>query len=460
MPKKYHIHVQSAPNRYPTIGKSGIVDWGEGCLKCAECVKHKCIYGVYRKRKFSTDILGDTIDELCKNCFRCVQGCPKRLIHKTLNPEYESLGDHVYTPDIISITWNQAESGKIPVSGAGYGGAFSGPGFDSMWTDMSEIVRPTRDGIHGREYISTVVDLGRRPGRLEFAGDGKLLTQPLSSLRIPIPIVIDLFPFGDLSLEVWTAAATAAQTLETLMVAPEEVARDLQGFGDVLVPFIESDRPDTEWAKGFRMVEIPDGPRAVESLNALKKANSNLLVAVRMPALSEPGRIERIVELHRAGIDTIHYVADQWGNEPGVENGLHLKDVIKEVHAGLLDKGVRDEITFVAGGGIAMAEHVIKAILCGANLISVEVPLLVALECRVCRNCREGGSCPVHLSGIESGWGSQRMVNLIGAWHNQLLEMMGAMGIREARRLRGEQGRLMFKEDMETDTFAQLFAQR
>ena len=37
-----------------------------------------------------------------------------------------------------------------------------GAGFDSMWTDMSEIVRPTRDGIHGREYINTSVDLGRK----------------------------------------------------------------------------------------------------------------------------------------------------------------------------------------------------------------------------------------------------------------------------------------------------------
>ena len=26
----------------------------------------------------------------------------------------------------------------------------------------------------------------------------------------------------------------------------------------------------------------------------------------------------------------------------------------------------------------------------------------------------------------------------MGAWHSQILEMMGAMGIREARRLRGE----------------------
>jgi len=64
---------------------------------------------------------------------------------------------------MILTTWDQAENGRIPVSGAGYRGRFCGPGFDSMWTDMSEIVRPTRDGIHGREYISTSVDIGQAP---------------------------------------------------------------------------------------------------------------------------------------------------------------------------------------------------------------------------------------------------------------------------------------------------------
>ena len=33
---------------------------------------------------------------------------------------------------------------------------------------MSEIVRPTRDGIHGREYISTSVDVGRKLTHLAF----------------------------------------------------------------------------------------------------------------------------------------------------------------------------------------------------------------------------------------------------------------------------------------------------
>ena len=68
------------------------------------------------------------------------------------------MGNGYYTPDIILTTWNQAETAAIPVSGAGYRGKFTGSGFNAMWTDMSEIVRPTRDGIHGREYISTAVD--------------------------------------------------------------------------------------------------------------------------------------------------------------------------------------------------------------------------------------------------------------------------------------------------------------
>ncbi|MFH1117087.1 MAG: glutamate synthase-related protein [Pseudomonadota bacterium] len=460
MPKKYHIDVHPTPNRFPSIGRSGIVDWGEGCLKCAECVKNKCIYNVYRDRTFSTDIMGDTIDELCMNCFRCVQGCPKRLIHKTLNPEWEALGDDVYTPDTVSINWEQAKSGKIPVSGAGYGGPFSGPGFDSMWTDMSEIVRPTRDGIHGREYISTVVDLGRRPARLEFDEDGRLLTKTMPSIRLPIPIVFDLFPFGDLSSNVWKAAASAAAKLHTLAVVPLSEAHAMENMAPHMVPFLGTEHVDPGRLLNFPMVEISDSGDAPERMDDLKSARPDMLVAVRMPAYSRPEQLRRVLELNRAGADVIHYVSDERGYEPGVANGLHIKDVIRELHSKLMNEGIRDEVTFISSGGIAMAEHVIKSILCGANLVAVDVPLLIALECRVCRNCRDGGECPVDLAHSDSRWGAQRIVNLIGAWHNQLLEMMGAMGIREARRLRGEQGRVMFMEDLESDTFAHIFADR
>jgi tRNA G26 N,N-dimethylase Trm1 len=48
------------------------------------------------------------------------------------------------------------------------------------------------------------------------------------------------------------------------------------------------------------------------------------------------------------------------------------------------------------------------------------------------------------------------MVNLMGAWHSQLIEVLGAMGIREVRRLRGEAGRAIFMEDMEKEAFGGL----
>ena len=52
---------------------------------------------------------------------------------------------------------------------------------------------------------------------------------------------------------------------------------------------------------------------------------------------------------------------------------------------------------------------------------------------------------------------TQRMINLMSAWHSQILEMMGAMGIREARRLRGESGRAIFFEEIDKATFGKLF---
>ena len=146
------------------MGKLGIVDWREDCSSCHNCVKRGCVYGFYRDE---ADTLRDELGYLdyiyqCKGCLNCVQNCTKNILTRVVNPEYRRLGDDYYTPEIILSTWFQAETGRIPVSGAGYGGPFSGPGFDSMWTDMSEIVRPTRDGIHGREYISTSVDVGRK----------------------------------------------------------------------------------------------------------------------------------------------------------------------------------------------------------------------------------------------------------------------------------------------------------
>jgi glutamate synthase domain-containing protein 2 len=121
---------------------------------------------------------------------------------------------------------------------------------------------------------------------------------------------------------------------------------------------------------------------------------------------------------------------------------------------------IRPKVNLIFSGGIALAEHMAKAVICGADAVAVDIPLLIALECRVCGRCQRGESCPVAIGDIEIDWGVQRILNLIGAWHSQLIEVMGACGIREARRMRGEIGRAMFMADLERDSFAPIFGTR
>ena len=73
-----------------------------------------------------------------------------------------------------------------------------------------------------------------------------------------------------------------------------------------------------------------------------------------------------------------------------MENPRFIKDMVRQVHNALVESGIRDEITLMAGGGIALAEHMAKQIICGADLVTINLPLLIALECRLCANCMHG----------------------------------------------------------------------
>jgi Pyruvate/2-oxoacid:ferredoxin oxidoreductase delta subunit len=492
VPAKYTIHTKPAAPRLPPIGKLGIVDWREDCSSCHNCVKRACVYGLYRQE---ADTLRDEVGYLdylyqCKGCLSCVQNCTKNILTRVVNPEYLRLGDAYYSPDIVLATWFQAETGRIPVSGAGYGGPFSGPGFDSMWTDMSEIVRPTRDGIHGREYINTSVDIGRKLPRLAFA-EGQLTTVPPPLLETPLPVIFDILPEHWQRGQVLAAVTRAAAELGTLAVlgerdicqkdkAPDHAAHGARHPGDStrhIVPLLDA---GTNGADGRHasapLVMIEDAPDVMRRVAALKAARPERIVAIRLPA--SPAVAARVLELTRGGAEVIHLVFDSHGREmvsgtlrvplaggtrsvPDTNGeARHARDVLRDVHRTLVREGIRDEVTLVASGGVALAEHVAKAIICGADLVAVDVPLVLALECRLCGECLCGAPCPIALEEIDADYGAARIHNLIGAWHQQLIEVLGAMGIREVRRLRGETGRSMFFEDLERETFGRLFGKR
>jgi len=462
MPAKYHIKTRPVPPRGPRIGKHGVVDWREDCARCHNCVKKACVYDRYRQEAEYIRNLKQ-VEALffeCMGCFSCVQDCTKGLLRLSVNPVYESLGNSYWKPDIIKTTWLQAETAKIPVSGAGYRGPFAGPGFDSMWTDMSEIVRPTRDGIHGREYISTSVDIGRKLPFLSLNGS-RVATELPPLMSIPMPLLIDLssprhtLPQLDAVLE-QTAAATGL--IAILDARHQPVAeKHLPHIAFYLGP--HSPPISADVLRKTRLVEISDGPDVTRRIEAIKQLHPTVVISIRVE-LTAAG-INRALELAALPqVEALHLVADANGNEIGTQSPRFLKDMLRQIHTSLIEKGNRDELTLIAGGGVALPEHLAKAIICGADVVSINLPLLIALECHLCESCHPGQPCPAKLESIERDFAVGRMTNLIAAWHDQLIEVMGAMGMREVRRLRGDVGRAMFFEQLEEETFGKLYGAR
>src|SRR5690348_8443280 len=172
-----------------------------------------CIYGVFGGRFGGFK----PIKQKCVGCMRCVQEYPHIMTVKP-SDEYKRLGDSFWTPEMVYTIWNEAATGKIPVKGMGYKGAFGGEGFDGIWTDMSEIVRPTRDGVYGREYISTSVDIGRKPVHVNF----EKLDQKPTSLEVPVPVIFDELPAGAKSDDVSVAVDRATEQVGTLRVTSKD----------------------------------------------------------------------------------------------------------------------------------------------------------------------------------------------------------------------------------------------
>jgi glutamate synthase domain-containing protein 2 len=351
-------------------------------------------------------------------------------------------GDPHWTAEIITQTWYQAETGKIPISGAGYGGKFAGEGFDGIWLDMSEIVRPTRDGIHGRETISTRVDLGRRLPALHFDGSGTLKSTLPKTISLALPVMFNplLFPLPGRGA-VQALARAAAQLGTLALLEAEAWAADLDDYTEnIALRLTASELDDESWtADRVRLVEIEDSGDSVNLWKRARKRFPDVVISVRLPL--GPGAAEEAEALARAGIGVIHLYADEVGLDTV---GRPLPEALREVHSHLVEVAQRDRVTLIASGGIAAAEHVAKGIACGADAAAIDIVPMIAWGCAL---WADRGVCPVESEEIDPEWGAQRLINLMIAWRDQLLEALGAMGMREVRRLRGEAGRLIFQSE-------------
>ena len=443
-----------APARHPIL-RPHRIERSDRCINCGSC-SWACIYGCHERSDTDPRKMADPKSACCRNCFACVLQCPRGALSMHPCEEYLTLGDRVYTPAIISSLQEQASAGKIPVSGAGYGGPFDGDGYDNIWTDMSEIVRPTRDGIHGREHISTTVHLGRTVSDLcgmQFDAQWNLKSLIPPSREIPIPILFGSLPFtpGDGVISSLALAASQLTTYLTLR-SDQNPERYMEYYNHLVVRLrpndLEARRETLEWAT---MIEIePDGD-PIEAIERAHRINPHLLTILRVPARRNVEH--EILRLSGQGAGAIHLSADLHGRG---EDGVRMLECLKNSHRLLVEQGVRDRVTLLASGGVAAAEHVPKTIILGADAVVVDIPLLVAMECTVCGKCGEGEPCPRGIESVDPRWGAARVINLMLSWRDQLLEVLGAMGIRDVRRLRGETGRAIFADGARKDFLERL----
>jgi len=350
-------------------------------------------------------------------------------------------GDEHWTAEIITQTWYQAESGRIPISGAGYGGPFAGSGFDAIWLYMSEIVRPTRDGIHGREMISTAVDLGRKLEALSFDDAGRLRSKLSPVIRLPLPLLFNPLPEPLPGRGALCGLVAAAAQLDTVaLLTPEDWAEDVAEHRSAIAfrlsaKHLEADSPLPGGTRDqeIRFIEVEGGTTALWERAHARWPEA--VISMRLPLEADSGTA--VAELAQAGAGVVHLFADDMAQA----GGRSLPDALRRAHEHLVHAGMRDRISIVVSGGIAAPEHVAKALVCGADAAAVDWILLVAWGCAL---WADRGRCPVEQGKLEADWAAQRVINLVAAWRDQLLEVMGAMGIREARRLRGESGRAIF----------------
>ncbi len=471
-----------------SIGMYSVVI-SDACSDCLKCVA-VCPENVFEAQG---DRILPPLDHLClgldcsRKSSRCVLNCPERAIRVGMNPSAKTLGDKRWSADLIMSTWYMAETGRLPKHDLEYRIGETRGGFDKLRIRFPK--KPPKPSLE-RDNIDISIRLNKRDdGRVEESisipvyGGGMSfgsVSQMTMVSRVRAFAAFDsrtctgeggypetLYPFDDYVI---TQVATGLfgvreDTIQRVKIVEFKYAQGAKpGLGGHLlgdkvtdaVARIRETVPGSSLFSPFPFHSVYSVEDHKKHVDWIKAINPRALVSVKV---STPTDVDMVaVGSYYAGAHIIHIDGSYGGTgaAPDVAKkniAMPVEYAIPKVHRFLLNEGVRDQMTLIASGGIRTAHDIAKAIALGADGVVTGTAELVALECVRCTNCESGRGCArgiattdqelVGLMDLE--WGTQRVINLLSCWCDQLREILYRLGMQNIRELVGR-----------TDTLAHL----
>jgi glutamate synthase domain-containing protein 2 len=424
--------------------------------------------------------------ECAKTDHFCVAKCKQKALTRMRNPSVDAMGDPRWTADLILSTWHMAATGHMPSAGLEYRHGASGGGFDRI-----DFLLPQSPAKVDPAQVDTTLALNRR-------NDGR------PQVNIDIPVYGGGMSFGSVSIHTILAKARSATAWNTFTCTGEG------GYPDRLKPYDEhvitqvatglfGVREDTiqrvrivefKYAQGAkpglgghllgdkntpavaRMREAIAGNAlfspfpfhsvySVEDhkkhLDWIKEVNSRALVSVKV---STPTDVDMVaVGSYYAGAHIIHLDGSYGGTgaAPDIAKkniAMPIEYAIAKVHKFLVAEGIRDSVTLIVSGGLRTADDVMKAIALGADGAVIGTADMVALGCVRCALCESGRGCPRGIASTDPelmmlmslDWATQRLINLMHAWRERMVEIMVGLGISSVKDLRGRSDLLTYTQ--------------